>query len=39
VELGSRGLLLSTLSLERTETTVTVPAVVPDPAAGTAGTP
>jgi hypothetical protein len=39
VELGSRGLLLSTLSLERTETTATVPAVVPDPAAGTAGTP
>lgn len=38
-ELGSRGVLMSTLVLEQTEGTVTVPVAVPDPAAGVAGSP
>lgn len=38
-EVGSRGVLMSTLSLERTEATVTVPVVIADPVAGTAASP
>lgn len=38
-EVGTRGVLISALGLERTEATVTVPVAVPDPAVGVAGSP